>query len=385
MNKLTIVFGYKDRGIHRIKRCFESLKAQTLNDFNVVLIDYGSDEYYSAKIQALCSQYPFINYRFNNTRGMPWNRSHALNSGIKIATGKYILLGDIDLIYSSNFITSFYKKLNSDIQFYKPVYWLPEFFEDWSNLNQHLTTFPHSGFSGKGGVHIIKKDILLKIKGFDEFYCFWGVEDRDLNARTEALGIKTEWLSLEDAPVYHQWHPFVSNTRKDFFPDKWWDDMNIYYALNINNVKRNASGWGYIYETEDRVSLRNLKKSNFKKIIEIPEEGNSYTKAHIITKIINNFKRLSESESILIKIPSIQTEKNEDFKLRVVKTILSKISANITVYNKVKLNRLENSQYYFIPRNDVMYLIWSLIRKHNIVRDYYIVEDNLNFQIVISK
>lgn len=99
------------------------------------------------------------------------------------------------------------------------------------------------------------------IGGYDQFYNFGGVEDRDMASRLQKKGINEHWLKLGQAPLYHQWHPIVTNEKEGFFPDKWWDDMNIYFQLNIDRIKRNDDNWGKFIYLEDRPVLNSIGKN----------------------------------------------------------------------------------------------------------------------------
>ena len=81
MAEISIVFGYRNRDIARVKRCMDSLKNQTFSDFEVIFIDYGSDESFVRQVRPLIGRYAFAHYYYLYTAGYPWNRSHALNVG----------------------------------------------------------------------------------------------------------------------------------------------------------------------------------------------------------------------------------------------------------------------------------------------------------------
>ena len=58
------------------------------------------------QIRSLVEQYAFVRYYYLYTVGHPWNRSHALNTGIRVSDASYILMGDVDLIYSTKCLFS---------------------------------------------------------------------------------------------------------------------------------------------------------------------------------------------------------------------------------------------------------------------------------------
>jgi glutamate formiminotransferase len=54
---ITIVYAYRNREISRIKKSFDSLKIQSNQNFNVELVDYGSNVEHSKEVQKLVSNY----------------------------------------------------------------------------------------------------------------------------------------------------------------------------------------------------------------------------------------------------------------------------------------------------------------------------------------
>ena len=125
--EVTIIYGFRNRDIERVKRSLDSLRDQTDQFFKVIFVDYGSEENVSVLVKDLIAQYNFCTYLYNETRGMPWNRAHALNSGIRIATTEYVFTADIDLIFTENFIAKT-KKLakQGTVAFFPVVYLTPK-------------------------------------------------------------------------------------------------------------------------------------------------------------------------------------------------------------------------------------------------------------------
>lgn len=368
MSKISVILGYKDRDVVRVKRCLDSFKNQVYKDFEVVFIDYGSGISYQNLAKTLVKQYNFCKYIYNNTQGMPWNRSHALNTGVKLSKGEYLLFGDIDIIYSENFLEELIKNNEENAHTYNTMYLLPENFTEWGFLKQKPNNFTDTGISAKGPAHFIKKEYIEKIGGYDEFYCFWGVEDRDLHNRLEILGLKTKWSDKTRTPMYHQWHPMVSNTHKGFFPEKWWDDMNIYYALNINSTERNNDEWGKLYTEENRPLLRN---DLTEKEIKFQSEGDSYVKARCIVEVINSLNNLEKNEYLKL---IIEKKLNVyDPKLIKFKKLVNKFAKKLFKTEKDLLDFEQTERNsIFSPEEDIMYLVWVLIKRHKIVNDYFI-------------
>src|SRR5688572_10716527 len=104
MTALSIVFGFRDRDVQRVERCLASLAQQTFTDFEVLFVDYGSQRQTAQAVQKVVEQHTFARYIYTETRGYPWNRSHALNIGGKQAQGEYLLTNDVDMMFLPNFL-----------------------------------------------------------------------------------------------------------------------------------------------------------------------------------------------------------------------------------------------------------------------------------------
>ena len=366
--KLSIVFGYRNRDTLRVKRCLDSLSEQNFSDFEVVFVDYGSDEKYRNEIENLIKNYSFVHYVYNHTQGMPWNRSHALNTGVRCAKGEYILFGDIDLIYSPFVLSELVSKANDKIQIYSKVYFLDEKFDRWSQLNEiDLQTFEVSTETGRGGVHIVKKSILESINAYDEYYCFWGVEDRDLSGRTEQLGIETQWIDNKNFPVFHQWHPDASRAKKGFFPDRWWEKMNIHFQLNINNPVRNDENWGKLYTFEDRLVYR-LPELNYS----FPQMGNWMVKGRFATGLIELLQTNPDKAVLCVVYKQQKIEKQ----LNIINKIIQKALKSLQL--------AQDPERYFQCCKDAVYVIWTLIKETDIIADYAIVDKGDRVEIKLA-
>jgi hypothetical protein len=292
-------------------------------------------------------------------KGMVWNKSHALNFGIRRATSSYILIGDIDLIYSSEAIGALLKQKTKNSIVSSDVYLLPK------NMNRRKAKSTHGAY---GAVLLVSRDILNRIRGFDEYYCFWGVEDRDMyNRLTSLLGMSCEMLDKKKYPIYHQWHSKASDRKRGFFPDLWWDDMNIYYALNENKLIRNSDDWGKILNENNRPILR-AHEVTYEIHFIITK---AYQKAEIYERIISSFMKLKEDECLSIVIHSQRQHPLLYKVVHFINTLLRKAKIPIGLEEITSLER----ERFFYPQHDIVYILWQLIKKEKVVRDYYIQND----------
>ncbi|MDR0962233.1 MAG: glycosyltransferase family 2 protein [Mediterranea sp.] len=353
---ISIIFAFRDRDYLRVKRCLDSLAEQTYKDIEVLFIDYGSQRNTKQCISELVKSYSFTKYLYIYTEGMIWNKPHALNIGIQKAISPYILIGDIDLIYSTQAIDALWN--NRD----KEGVVCPEVL---NLLPKNMSMRNLKSTNDIRAFLLVRREVLIQIRGFDEYYCFWGVEDRDLYSRlTYVMRMPCMLLDETKCRIYHQWHPIVSDRKKGFFPDRWWDDMNIYYAININNVIRNTEGWGRLLTEEDRPIFTAIETS-----YDIPYTiANSYQKASVYESIITSVMQLKQNECLSVRVRIPKHYRLLYKSLHFINSILRKIRFPVGFDEMTSVER----ERFFYPRYDILYLIWHLIKKEGLIRDYHI-------------
>jgi len=309
--KFSIIFGFRNRDIARINRCLDSLKQQTFQDFEVLFIDYGSHAHVTAQAKTLVESYPFCRYIYSDTRGHPWNRAHALNIGIKLATTEYVMTSDIDMIFNQHFIERLTEYVMPDRVIYARCHFLSSNFQDWSHIDSYFGKFPLSTENGLGGCMAISTDLLHQIGGFDEYFRYWGIEDRDLHHRiTKLMQIEEIWLPTDDPAhaFYHQWHPTdVDRNRRaprlNRLPPSIYMSMNYYYVQNLDVLIRNAYGWGECVEFSQRPvyqyidpNTQQLKNSKDKTIF-----STRTSQLERIHNLFSQLDKLSSKEALYIK------------------------------------------------------------------------------------
>jgi glycosyltransferase involved in cell wall biosynthesis len=388
--KISVVFGFRNRELIRVKRCIDSLADQSFKDFEVIFVDYGSDEDYSMPVKDYLKAFDFISYYYNDTRGMPWNRAHVLNTGVRLAEGEFILFTDIDMVFVPSFMEVNVKQLIPTKQFYQPIYWLPEDFKQYDKLaSGQLIDFNTSGTSGKGGLHFISKKALEEIGGYDEYFCFWGREDLDLFGRLELNGIQTNWFPPNKVPVYHQWHPLTSTLSNSQFPDKWWEDMSIYYYLNKNKIVRNPAGWGEILHPNTRKSL--MPEHIDKEVLFEPKDSifGEGSKTEFIERLFNAWDEVSPGKNLRISIKKEhQKLQGNLLKQRIVNWFNMKQSKRfkLLLIQEHVLN--ENYKYradHFIFPEDILYVLWNFVHQSYQIKDYFMEQTDNHYITIISK
>lgn len=376
---LSVIIGIKDKDGGRVFRCLSSLNEQLDKEFIVYLIDYGSKRELSLEIKNLSSQFSFCRYYYVESSGLFWNRSHALNVGIRLSDSEYTVTSDIDLIYPPDFIQTLKNHLNPLKEIHFSANDLSRKFSKWDSL------FKSSKVFGKvrektalGLVQCGKTSVLKEIQGFDEFYCIWGAEDEDLNERLQGKGIETKWVKA-NWPIYHQWHE-SSGKRSNNIPPRWQEYFVLHKETYKTKLKRNGEKWGNLLSLEDRPALRYIK--NRERAVQIHLE-NEPTQI-LFYKFENHLKKVPEGTILHFNYSDPFRNSLQDSKLmKFLKTInytLNLIHSPIMlVSDLIYFNKYQNVSQY---RDVIAYFI--LVNRSRL-RDYYLKIDDYNLDFVIVK
>ncbi|QRP70043.1 glycosyltransferase family 2 protein [Corynebacterium glucuronolyticum] len=207
---LGVIIPFRDRPEWRLELAIRSIaNSRGELDAEVIIVDYGSRKPYKLSYELVNLE----SVRVIRVEADFWDKSDAINHGIKDSDCSVYLISDADLIWPDGTIPSTYKKLmvaeNSMIAF--DVRYLREntpkelIFTDKydpADLNQWADLNPRWG----DGICMVRRDDLLRIGGYDLRYSIYGYEDNDLTRRLRATGIRTIWADFLTAPVYHVWH-----------------------------------------------------------------------------------------------------------------------------------------------------------------------------------
>jgi glycosyltransferase involved in cell wall biosynthesis len=254
---LTILFAYRDREVKRVKECLDSLSRQTDPSFHVIFVDYGTEGVLKEEIAQLVNNYSFCKYLYSNAQYLPWNKAHALNTAIRVCYDQFVLIADVDLIFHPDFVATAKSKQDETKAIYFPMAYLSKnAIGDIAELKRFITSI-----SGKTtlGFGLIPIEALMRIRGFDEFYSYWGHEDTDLESRLRLIGKQSEFYDKEIL-LFHQWHEKIPDNPL-LMPQSWLllkDDYLKYYG---SFAERNTSiEWGEMLTLENRIALQFLEE-----------------------------------------------------------------------------------------------------------------------------
>ena len=195
-----------------LKPCLDSVYAQTYQDFELIIIDNASTDGSYEWLEA----YPNIQFkRLNQNYGF----SRAVNEGIYLAKGKYVLLLNNDTIMEADFLDEILKEMENHPKAFAVCskmiqYHHPDLIDDagdeytllgWTRKRgdgESTAKYTKSGavFSACAGAALYRKAVLEEIGYFDETF-FAYMEDVDISYRARIYGYKNRYCA--DAKIYH--------------------------------------------------------------------------------------------------------------------------------------------------------------------------------------
>lgn len=244
---ISIVLTNRDRDLNIVKKCLESLDLQSNREFNVFLVDYGSSPEYVYTLKKEVEVYHFIDLIICEVQGQLWNKSRAINIALKKCTTDFFFVGDIDMLFHTDFVKTLYKIRKEKKAIYFQVGFLSkeetEQNKDFLNSNVSFVSQKEAT-----GMTLYPTELLKEINGYDEFYHGWGAEDTDVHIRLRNLGVEVEFYQT-DILLKHQWHPknYRTHQSKDPFHFQL-EKINYSYiqlTQQLNKTKANIkSPWG---------------------------------------------------------------------------------------------------------------------------------------------
>lgn len=260
---ITITLTYRDRDLNIVKKCFDSLSEQSLKEFHVILIDYGSQENFSTALKTLVLEYEFVKLICCPVSGQLWNKSRAINIALKQCETPYFLVSDIDLMFHPDFVKIATEKALENVLYFKYSFLSEE--ESVKVKSFHDYEIDFVGGEEVTGTTLFSTNILKSVNGYDEFYHGWGAEDTDIHMRLKTLGVDVKFYN-EIILVKHQWHPKAYRSKKSSSPfHSNLERVNHnYMQMTINNkitVANSNTDWGIIPNQENYSKLE--KKPDF--------------------------------------------------------------------------------------------------------------------------
>lgn len=260
---ISIIYANRNREPQRIKASLDSLQKQVIPELEVILVDYGSDRALVDTYRELLAAYDFTRYFPLEVTGLLWNKSRALNYGIKRASRTSIFIADVDLIFHPESVKLFGKLANPGKFSLFQLGYLGQKESQKLSQTYRFEELQPNRYGIVNGMLLAPRKALLEVNGFDEFFHFYGAEDEDLFARLENAGYQRE----ENTAAYfcHNWHQTFSGSEDELLTGnpRVKNIMRINQQHFLRNRKRKTiqpqrqNGMGEIIPKQERILLKN--------------------------------------------------------------------------------------------------------------------------------
>ncbi len=196
--------------------CLNGLREQTFRDFQIVLVDNGSED---ESVELVTQGYPEVKLiRFPTNLGF----AKAANAGLEWAQSEYIALLNVDTIPQPAWLATLVEVMDrSPAEIGSVTSKMlsldnPTLIDDAGNLfswygsaqkrgqGQPATAFNHleEVLSGSGGATLYRRSFFEAVGKFDEDFVSY-LEDVDLGLRGQLLGYRC--LFVPGAEIWHKW------------------------------------------------------------------------------------------------------------------------------------------------------------------------------------
>lgn len=200
-------------GIKYIKDCMDSLRNQSMSDFDIIVVDNASTD---GSIELVENEYSdVIVKRLDQNYGF----CHAVNVGIAMTKTQYLILLNNDTRVDYNFVEELYKTIDAHEDTFAVASKMLQMNSDnkidaagdlycalgWAfslGKDQSATKYDKEAivFSACGGASIYRKSVFEQIGYFDELH-FSYLEDVDVCYRARIMGYQNRYTPK--AIVYH--------------------------------------------------------------------------------------------------------------------------------------------------------------------------------------
>ena len=256
---ISLVLTNRNRDLRIVKNCLISLTKQSDMDFELFLVDYGSEDDYLAELKLLVMTFPKIKLLCCPTMGQLWSKCRSINLALQKSTQPYFVVGDIDLVFHVSYINILKKLAHKKKVYYFQYGFLSEQ-ESLKHKNFEAFDVDFKGSEHVTGNTMFPTEALRSVNGFDEFYQGWGAEDTDAHIRMQNLGLEVVFYE-DEILVKHQWHPKAYRSIKSTSPyHSNLERINLEY-MKLSQVTRRTKvnldlAWGQITSDEAYIKLQ---------------------------------------------------------------------------------------------------------------------------------
>ena len=293
---ISIIYANRNRDPERIRRSFDSLEKQDGGACEVIFVDYGSKPKLIPEYQKTVSNFPFVTAHFLNVPQVLWNKSKALNYGMRKATGDYIFIADVDLIFHPESLSLFEQLASPEKFFLFKLGYLSKEESEKLKEDYSFEQLKPARYGTVNGMILAGKKALLDVEGLDEFFHFYGAEDEDLFARLENAGYKREMVDAEY--FYHNWHRSFSGSEDELLTG----NPRIKNIMRINQE--------HYFRNKDLGVIKPYRQQGMGEVIGVERSSRlkEPTRNYTIPNIAARVEHFLEEELLIIKDEIVKAE-----------------------------------------------------------------------------
>jgi len=294
---IDFVISVRDKEKWRIQQVVDYLKSDITE--KIIIVDYGS------KKQVKNIKGAEVVRPINS--GTQWNKSHALNIGIKMCKSDYIATTDCDMIIPKYFFEKIKDYLTGkDIFVYSTNVRRintrkGSFKQKWNWSTRWWKKNNFYPIKSDGGIQLFSRKWIWKVKGYDENFTYWGGMDNDLHLRALFDHIPTIDLGVQ---LLHQEHKHDKEAHLD--------PKERDYAQKMRYVKKEYLN----YKEENRIIKNKGWGGEFPRIIIGPREDIKLRKKQLIEqKKIESFIKTGKFNKTSLEKKLKKLTKNKNIKV----------------------------------------------------------------------
>ncbi len=199
---LSFIIPVRDRSNARIQLCIDSINLHVEAEHEIIVVDYGSKE------PTQINNAKLLRYDKNPV----WNKSHALNLGIKAAKYDYFCTVDCDMIFTKDIGEKLVESLNAESFIFNTNVYRIKVKDLSSSVSKMLkkawlwydTNRENIYSKAVGGMQAFHKTFIEKVKGYDEAIgVYHGGMDNRIYEQAALSGLRLVDLN---SPLFHQEH-----------------------------------------------------------------------------------------------------------------------------------------------------------------------------------
>lgn len=305
-----------------LKECFNSIIKQTYDNYEVIIVNDGSNDTTKKTLDKYVDKYGFVLLDQKN-QGLPASRIN----GLKKAKGDYVIFLDSDDVLNTKTLEIF----NSVISEYKPDVILHDFVRFKESINN--ITYEHHWFN-KGLLN--KEEILIELlQQHINSFCTKCGKRTILN-----ISMKNIDTSIVHGEDQQQSAGLIMEANSFYYTDE-----NIYYYRVSDNEKKD-------YYKQDNINDVNFLVPTYKKVFvnNQYDELKAYFKTTAINVIIYTAFKLLKTNSYKNACIKLDELNNQE-----IISIINSINKKAPLLNELIYKLINNKQYLLLKPLAIVY------------------------------